>query len=433
MNPRTAERLRIWIDGLHVAYLLRDPRAHQKPYGIQYSDEITDQNPSGGLCLSASLPVTRRLILSKKGPGPVDNWLSNLLPEGPALETMEDSAQLARGDTFEFLRHYGHDCAGAVSFLEPDLAPDTTVRPEGAPVNLAEAIEQLDSFPLTGHDGEEGLSLGGFQSKLLITQRSDGSFTWPQLNVPSTHICKPDPQDQRTEGLVVSEAIAMEALRLAGVRTANTSIGDVSGRAVLMVTRFDRLLGPDGQHGRLHQENLCQSVGLHPRNKYQRRNGPSYKQLADVLVSHAADPELELIELLRQVAATVSVGNTDAHGCNYGFLIKDGEVTLAPAYDVANTTAFLSPRGTKGHRLALHPDGKDHLSYVSRRSLVDEATRWGLTSANAVSTINDVVERLRDAVPQAIENNNRWIGPRVQPSVEAMISLGTRLRESSLD
>ncbi len=198
-------------------------------------------------------------------------------------------------------------------------------------------------------------------------------------------------------------------------------------------TRFDRVREPGGAYRRLHQENLCQAVGLHPRNKYQRRSGPSYKQLADVLVSHANDPDHELVELLRQVTATVSVGNSDAHGCNYGFIIQGEGITLSPSYDIANTTAFITPRGTKGHRLALHPDDKDHLRDVGRRSLVAEATSWGLTSTVAISTVNEVVERLQESVPLAFQTNDRWIDTKVQPAAQAMISLGTRLRDTRID
>lgn len=450
MNPQTAERLAIWLDGTHVADLLRDPRASHKPYGLQYTDETLERLDTGALCLSASLPVTRRLLVSKpKGgtnrTGPVDHWVAALLPEGEALAIMENNAGLARGDTFGFLRRFGHDCAGAVAFLPPGDRPDTTSMPAPEPVDLADAISQLPYYPIAGYEHDDGLSLGGFQAKLLLTEAPDGDTTrWirPRLNAPSTHIAKPDPIEGTTVGLVISEAIAMHVLRAAGIDTAVTDLIDVDGRPVLLATRFDRArdaASPGTPITRLHQESLCQAVGVAPTERFQRYGGPTYAQLAELLLSHGLDPDAEQRALLAQITATVALGNTDAHGVNYGLLLRDGNARLTPAYDVANTTAFL-PRRSEGHRIAIFPDDKDRLLYVGRRSLIAEATRWGLPRKDAASVVETTIAKLVEALPQAVEAHSGWLDSsdqqrrdNAQRAVEHMTNHAQRLASTSED
>lgn len=447
MNPQTAERLAIWLGGTHVADLLRDPRASHKPYGLQYTEQVTNTLDTGALCLSASLPVSRRLLVSKpKGgtsrTGPVDHWVAALLPEGEALAIMENNAGLARGDTFGFLRRFGHDCAGAVAFLPPGDTPDTTVLPAPEPIDLAEAINQLPYYPIAGYEHDDGLSLGGFQAKLLLTAEpapDPDSPTWikPRLNAPSTHICKPDPIDGTTVGLVLSEAIAMHALRVAHIDTAETQLVDVEGRPVLLVTRFDRTISRNDDSvdntgtpaiNRLHQETLCQAVGVAPTERFQRFGGPTYAQLAELLLSHGLDPDAEQRALLAQMTATVAVGNTDAHGCNYGLLLQNGSARLTPAYDVANTTAFL-PRRAEGHRIAIFPDNKDRLLYVGRRSLIAEASRWGLPARDAAEVVEQTISGIVEGIAVATEHYDSWLqaaDPQRRINAERSIEQMTR-------
>ncbi len=454
MNPQTAERLAIWLDGRHVADLLRDPRASHKPYGLQYTDEITDSLDTGALCLSASLPVSRRLLVNKpKGginrTGPVDHWVAALLPEGEALAIMENNAGLARGDTFGFLRRFGHDCAGAVAFLPPGDTPDTSSVPAPEPVDLAEAIGQLPYYPIAGYEHDDGLSLGGFQAKLLLTEAPDSTADlprWikPRLNVPSTHICKPDPIEGTTVGLVISEAIAMHALRFAEIDAAHTQLVDVEGRPVLLATRFDRLIHPPADAdshtstiSRLHQESLCQAVGVAPTERFQRFGGPTYAQLAELLLSHGLDPDAEQRALLAQITATVALGNTDAHGCNYGLLLRDGSARLTPAYDVANTTAFL-PRRPEGHRIAIFPDEKDRLLYVGRKSLIAEATQWGLPASDAAEVVDQTISGIIAGITDATNHYDSWLQSsdperrsNAQRAVEQMTQHAERLAATS--
>jgi len=406
MSGPKGEALSIWIGDSHVGDLIHDPTRTNGTNGIRYTSEIKDTHPHGAICLSASLPVSHEP--PTKSATTVDNWLSGLLPEGAALTQLEEREQIQRGDTYSFLKRYGHDCAGAIVFLAAGETPDMKSQSPSEEIDLAEAISQLPSFPITG-DEEGQLSVGGFQAKLLVTHRGDRLLR-PQLNVPSTHIYKPDPERAAHQGLVVSEAIAMATLRESAVRTATTELIEVAGRPVLVVTRFDRQLDSGGVMKRVHQEHLCQAMGLAPSNKYQRSNGPSYQQLAETLVSHSDDPETDLLQLLRQVTATVAVGNSDAHGCNYGLLIRDGALQLSPAYDVANTTAFLPKPETGGHRVAMEIGGKDRLFYVGRESLLAEARTWGIPKRQAEETIDETAQLMADALPGVVSQFDQWLG-----------------------
>lgn len=49
----------------------------------------------------------------------------------------------------------------------------------------------------------------------------------------------------------------------------------IAGRKVIVVERYDRVVGPDGAVERIHQEDFCQAVGVPPETKHEEYGGPS--------------------------------------------------------------------------------------------------------------------------------------------------------------
>jgi serine/threonine-protein kinase HipA len=273
--------------------------------------------------------------------------------------------------------------------------------------DVDEAVSQLRQHPL-GVDEEVRVSLGGLQSKLLLVQAGDG-WARPVAGFPSTHILKPDPPE--FPGLVASEAFAQQASRLAGLETADSWLDTFGGRTVIVVKRFDREMR-DGKLTRVHQEDGCQALGVDPTGlgKYQALDGAaSYRRLAGILASNAADPAGELRKLAAMVTFTLAIGNADAHLRNHALLHSGETVRLSPIFDASPAAEFAGTR-----QLALWIDGQSLLGVVTRGHLIREFASWGWGPGpdGAGELIGATLTKLMAAYPDAMR-----LVPEVSPAI----------------
>jgi serine/threonine-protein kinase HipA len=254
---------------------------------------------------------------------------------------------------------------------------------------LIAAVGRLKDAPL-GVDAEVRLSLAGVQEKLVLTRMPDGAWGRPVDGTPSTHILKPDIAAYPNS--VENEAFCMRFARELGLLTASIETTSLGSRKVLIVERYDRIVGADGKVTRVHQEDLCQALGVHPRNKYESEGGPSLRQVARVLT--ASNDRNVLEELLRAVTFNVIVGNADAHAKNLSVIHDEGgAITFAPLYDLIST--MLYPALTK--KMAMYIDNVRRIDSVSLDRIVNEAASWGMARARAL----DVARGVIDNVPAA--------------------------------
>jgi serine/threonine-protein kinase HipA len=385
-----ADTLDVWVNDSCVAVLERSRRGD---LALTYSKDSVARFGTNGLCLSMALPVRTKAHLGRQ----VEWWTEGLLPEGEARTVIEDLCTVRRGDTFALLHAIGKDCAGAVSFHpldEPPLPaiPDTSVSDD----ELHRLVADLPMHPL-GVDVDVPVSLAGLQAKLLMVRTADG-WARPSRARPSTHILKPDPFER--PGLIAAEALTMTAAKLAGFDVADITLDAIGGRDVLIVSRFDRLLGDDGVVRRVHQEDGCQALGINPvrdlKYQRQRRSLPSYEALAGLLLDHAVDPVAEQAKLAQSMVLTVAAGNTDGHARNHSFLIADGVVRLSPIYDAAPTIEFSGSR-----RMGLWVCGQELLEHVTSHHLRLEAGSWTPLRQDAADLVADAARRLVDAFGEA--------------------------------
>lgn len=359
-----AEALGVWLDGLRVAELARGRRGG---ISCRYSEQALKRWPANSPVLSCSLPLGSR-------PQDALAFCKGLLPEGEALRAMAEQAGLATHQTFELLARFGRDVAGAlvISAAEPEERR-FGVEPLD-PAGLERAVEELDDHPLGAHDDSE-LSLAGLQDKLLLIKLEDGSWGRPLHGRPSTHILKAD--DPYRPGLVEAEAHCLALARAAGLTTIGAELTQIGERACLIVSRFDRVNGPDRVR-RIHQEDLCQALAIDPddnrrRAKYERAGGPSFKQAARLLDSYSRDPLAQLDRLVAIVTFTVLIGNADAHGKNLALLHPEPEqVELAPLYDTVPTALWPKLRD----EAAMSIGAQVSLPDVGLAEIVREARIW---------------------------------------------------------
>lgn len=171
-EPLVADSLLAWLYGTPVARLIR---RDNQGIGVEWDQAALDRWGLGSRVLSVALPIGEPI-------GPRDgrglDFFENLLPEGPAIETMARIAGVSRYDTFGILAAFGEDCAGAI-IIFPDGRPldasETTTYLPMTSDDLASAIRRLDTAPL-GVDLASGYkpSLPGFQRKLLLGRSPEG-------------------------------------------------------------------------------------------------------------------------------------------------------------------------------------------------------------------------------------------------------------------
>ena len=159
------------------------------------------------------------------------------------------------------------------------------------------------------------LSLAGVQRKAVLVRDGSGRFGKPLDGMPSSHILKPELPDSEYPGLA-SQRVLLHALAArCGLSSAAVELVTLAGRPCLVVERFDREQVNHAER-RVHQEDLCQALGLTPDFKYQKDGWrlPSY---ARSRTCWRVNSPRFLAETARRGAQAAVfhflVGNADAH------------------------------------------------------------------------------------------------------------------------
>jgi serine/threonine-protein kinase HipA len=123
--------------------------------------------------------------------------------------------------------------------------------------------------------------------------------------------------------------------RRLNIPTPKLTTGRAGKRTYLLVKRYDRT-DVSGLCRRLHQEDYCQALRKPPSAKYETNqtgiSGPSLKNMFDITRRHM--PPTEIVRLLDMVILNVLACNSDAHAKNYSIMVRPGNASLAPIYDV---------------------------------------------------------------------------------------------------
>lgn len=383
------DRLQVWLDGLHVADLERRGRNDAR-LRLRYTDKALDRWPRNTPLISCSLPLSDR-------PADAFPFAVGLLPEGDALAALAARARISVADTFGLLERYGRDIAGAL-VIDPD-APDESrfglehYDEEG----LGNEVGALDQNPLGVHDDSE-LSLAGLQNKLLLV-KDGNAWARPLHGRPSTHILKAE--DRRYPDFAQAEADCLQLARAVQLTPVDSSLQVFAGIPCLITERYDRVVAADGSVTRIHQEDLCQAVGVNcagnrGRAKYQRRGGggPGLNEAARLLEAYAEDAVTELTRLVSAVAFTVAIGNADAHAKNLSFLHDTATtIRLAPLYDTVPTVFW----SNLTDEAAMSINGRFPLRQLTLADVVDEAASWPFDRTAAERAAVETIERVRDA------------------------------------
>ena len=123
--------------------------------------------------------------------------------------------------------------------------------------------------------------------------------------------------------------------RTAGLIVPNSTVQHFGDEIAIVVERYDRVRS-GGRWSRIHQEDMCQALGLHPTGKYESDGEPEYARLQNCCVNNRAIPEEDVQSFVDATAFNWLIAGTDAHAKNYALLLGgSGAVRLAPLYDLA--------------------------------------------------------------------------------------------------
>lgn len=175
------------------------------------------------------------------------------------------------------------------------------------------------------------------------------------------------------------ERLAYLLAERAGIETAPSRVVELGpNRHAFLVKRFDRV----GKMRR-HYASALTLTGL--TEKEGAATGHGYLDIAEAVLEHFVDVEQNLEALYRRVAFNITIGNTDDHFRNHGFLLTKRGWTLSPAFDL-NPTGF--------RRQSLLIDGKTEASNpeVLRKS----AARYFLKQQRAERILDEVLAAVRD-------------------------------------
>jgi serine/threonine-protein kinase HipA len=219
--------------------------------------------------------------------------------------------------------------------------------------------------------------------------RVNGRWCAPVDGYPSTHIIKPTtvwPNSAENEALVLALS------RSCGLSDNEVWIERIAGTTVFVAERYDRAVTSDGTIHRLHQEDMCQAVGLRPKDKY--LIGRPSERMARVLREFADSPQQEIVNLYKQVAFRAVVGDEDGHGKNYSLMLHDGVVKAAPLYDSLCTLEYPELSGTMGAKIG----DQQTLAKVDRQALLDEAKAMGLLAREAEQALDELSAHIRSGI-----------------------------------
>jgi len=369
---------------------------------LRFDYSVEYQEQSGGTPLSLSMPIQVRSHSDRV----VAPWLWGLLPDSDAvLRRWAREFHVSASSPFSLLASpVGEDCAGAVRFALPEEA-DRVLGRSGdiawlSDDDVAQRLLELreDSTAWLGRSFTGQFSLAGAQAKTALLFQ-DGRWGVPSGSTPTTHILKPAVSGLDDHDL--NEHLCLDAARRAGLLVVRSTVSRFGKERAVVITRYDRRSAPLGDIVRVHQEDLCQALGVPPSRKYQNEGGPGPKQIAGLL-REAMPPAVAEDAVWRFADALIwnwLIGGTDAHAKNYSLLLAGDQVRLAPLYDIASAL----PYGTHEHKLRFAMKiGGEYGVFLRRNTWPSAARDLGVDAGALVDRVNELASVAPDALADAL-------------------------------
>lgn len=397
------ERLLAILGGRHIATIVRNGMVLDFAYEANWADDDA-AHP-----LSLSLPLHGPVPASEK----IENFLWNLLPDNPMiLERWGQRFHVSPRNVFALLCHVGEDCAGAVQYLTQKRAQ--AVLGTSKDVQLQRLSEhdvavrlhelQRDASASRRSSDRGQFSLAGAQPKLALY--FDGlSWAIPYGRAATTHIIKP--AISGFDSHEWNEHVCLQLAKSVGLPAARSEVRRFENEAAIVVERYDRFIDGDKRVVRIHQEDFCQALGVHPQQKYENQGGPSATLISMHIAMHSSAPDEDQRTFFDALIFNYLIAGTDAHAKNYALLFARGpQIRLAPLYDVASWLPY-KHTNERGVKLAMKIGGEYRTSHIAERHwtrLAYECSRTDLDLAARCAEMRVRIitagSKMRDTLPE---------------------------------
>jgi serine/threonine-protein kinase HipA len=369
----------------------------QGQWKFGYSTEWKDY------ALSPTFPIITRAFEDTANARTVEWFFENLLPEGRLRDLIALRDRIDPRDTWALLIRHGQDTAGALSLTPEGFAAATEeILVPLSRETLQEKIEasRARNLPLMASWDEIRMSLAGAQEKLGLRIEADGALFLPEGSAPSTHIVKPENASADFPYCPANEFFCMRLAHELKVSVPTVGLLHLP-EPLYVIERFDREpLEKCAEKGigrafrRIHQIDLCQTLGVPPSKKYESEGGLGLHHLFDVLRGTFIErPIVAANAVIHWIAFNYLIGNLDAHAKNIAFLMRGQKAAVAPFYDMLCVEAYL-PRQTMAMSIA----GENKPGWV-------EGAHWDAMAYEAgvaPRLVRSVLSRMSADLPEAI-------------------------------
>lgn len=353
-----------------------------------YSDEWLASHTS--YPLSVSIP----LAPDQQGHRKIEPFLWGLLPDNEiVLGQWARKFHVSPRNVFGLIANVGEDCAGAVQFVRPErldavrseAPPEVQWLDEAGVADRLRALRQDQSAWRTPRDTGQ-FSLAGAQPKTALLLEN-GRWGVPSGRMPTTHILKPPTGE--FDGHAENEHFCLELARSFDLPVANSEIRRFEDQVAIVIERYDRVRTSGTIH-RVHQEDICQAMGLPPTRKYQSDGGPGVREIAELLTTVSTAPLEDTKTFVGAIAFNWLIAGTDAHAKNYALLLgSESRIRFAPLYDLASALPYPGMRPI-GLKLAMKIGGEYSLRNIAAR-------HWQRLAIEAHQNPDEVLVNLRAA------------------------------------
>jgi serine/threonine-protein kinase HipA len=377
-------------------------RVEPRPRGrLAFVYEQSWREAGGAYPLSLSMPLAAR----EHGHKVTEAFLWGLLPDSEQiLDRWARRFQVSPRNVFALIGHVGEDCAGAVQFVTPErlaaIQSGAADRVEWLTTkDVAERLRVLrEDHALWRLPGDTGqFSLAGAQPKTALIF-DDGRWGVPSGRMPTTHILKPP--TGRFSGHAENEHLCLALARACGLPAAISRVVRFDDEIAIVVDRYDRVRSGN-EIRRVHQEDMCQALGVMPTRKYQNEGGPGIKEIVELLRIQSSARDEDVRTFVYAIGFNWLVAGTDAHAKNYALLIGgEPRVRLAPLYDVASILPYREFDVQKV-RLAMKVGGEYRLRDIGLRAWQKLAREIRFDDDELIAALRRMAGQLPDQIRTA--------------------------------
>lgn len=378
---------------------------------------------NGGPALSLSLPLRNESFSSKE----CLPYFEGLLPDGELRKNIADFLHVSDRSTLKLLDALGKECAGTVAVIGDDenLKASAADYRALSDDEIIDHIRKMPMRPLMHSEDGIRLSLAGAQDKIALAKIKRRWHT-PLNGAPSTHIFKPSRDIDNYRSIAENEYICTSLAKECGLKVPACEMDLFGDYPVFIIERYDRKTAGK-KIRRLHQEDFCQALGIHPDHKYESDGGPSILQMVKLLQQYSTEPIVDIQLFVRSIIFNFLIGNCDAHGKNYSLLENDGAIRLAPLYDLVCTRAY--PELTL--KFSMKIGGKYDIRKIAWKDFLETGKACGI-SPKMLTKIRDELFKALPMRLKAFEDESRYAdtAKKIKAVMEQQIS---RIAASSRD